>query len=456
MPGLGKRGMRRGACGLALLALGACSHQPWTGPRPQALAPSAQSMALPRGYLLQRVAGGFDFPGAVAFDARGRIHVLEAGDAAHGRPPRLLRLDGDRHIELARGGRNAPWTGLAAARGAFFIAEGGQREGGRLLRLNRDGTLQTLVTGLPSYGDHPTRGPAIGPDGALYFGQGTATNAGVVGPDNSGWLRRFPEFHDRPCRELVLSGQNFRAADPGHGDSITGAFVRLGESTHRSQRLRAQRPCGGAVYRLGIDGGAPRLVAWGLRDIGGLAFSPAGRLHVAERSFEARGTRPVPETPDLLWALDGKTAWYGWPDYAGGEALDDARWRRPGSALPRPLLRTPPNPPPTPLARFTASAEPGGLDFSRRAGFGFMGDAFVSLSGEARVVRVATASGTVHDFLQPRKGVVPWRQAAAALAQPVDVRFSPDGSALYVVDAGRHPGSGALWRIVRAPEIALR
>ena len=39
-----------------------------------------------------------------------------------------------------------------------------------------------LVSNLPSFGDHHTDGPVIGPDGWLYFGQGTASNAGIVVP----------------------------------------------------------------------------------------------------------------------------------------------------------------------------------------------------------------------------------------------------------------------------------
>ena len=57
-------------------------------------------------------------------------------------------------------------------------------------------------------GDHHTSGPAVGPDGHLYFGQGTMTNAAVVGEDNErlGWLSRFPERHDLPCADVTLSG----------------------------------------------------------------------------------------------------------------------------------------------------------------------------------------------------------------------------------------------------------
>ena len=54
-------------------------------------------------------------------------------------------------------------------------------------------TSQHLFPIYPAYGDHHTNGPVI-KDGYIYFSTGTATNAGVVGPDNAefGWLKRFP------------------------------------------------------------------------------------------------------------------------------------------------------------------------------------------------------------------------------------------------------------------------
>ena len=115
----------------------------------------------------------------------------------------------------ARGGNNGPSTGVTYANGAFYIAEGGQLEGGRILRVTRDGTITRLAEHLPGQGDHHTNGPAVGPDGMIYFGQGTATNSGVVGEDNLkfGWLKRFPKFHDTPCQDITLAGVNYETVD---------------------------------------------------------------------------------------------------------------------------------------------------------------------------------------------------------------------------------------------------
>ena len=56
-----------------------------------------------------------------------------------------------------------------------------------LNRVHRDGTVQHLLD-LPVQGDHDADHIAIGKDGMLYWGQGSATNSGVVGEDNQSWV----------------------------------------------------------------------------------------------------------------------------------------------------------------------------------------------------------------------------------------------------------------------------
>ncbi|MDW7772091.1 MAG: hypothetical protein SCH71_04285 [Desulfobulbaceae bacterium] len=175
---------------------------------------NAADIALPDGYRIEPVAAGLTFPTGVTFDASGTVYMVESG-YSYGEvwtAPQLLRVQPDgTTLSIARGGRNGPWTGVVYHEGAFYVAEGGVLEGGRILRITAEGQISFLLEGLPSHGDHHTNGPAVGSDGWLYFGQGTATNSGVVGRDNMqfGWLKRYPDFHDIPCTDIVLSGRNY-------------------------------------------------------------------------------------------------------------------------------------------------------------------------------------------------------------------------------------------------------
>ena len=442
----------------------------------------ADDVALPAGYRIEAVATGLTFPTAVAFDDAGRVHVIEAGYAPGDElaPARLLRVDAGGRTRVVATGERAPWTGMTFHQGAFYVAASGAREGaGQILRITADGTVTPIVQGLPSFGDHPASGPVVGPDGSLYFGVGTATNAGVVGQDNleRGWARRHPGLHDVPCKDTVLMGYNYRTPDPrtgAQGEVATGAFAPYGARTESGEVIPGRVPCSGGIFRVplvvgargaggvGGAGGAPELVAWGFRNPYGLAFSADGRLFATDSSPEPRGSRPVRGAADFLWEVTAGR-WYGWPDFAGGEPV----YRR-HAGSPEPAARlfaTHPDIPPRPAARLAPEAGAGRLDFARGAAFGFAGEAFVAQPGDlspeggqapggVEVTRVNVETGATQRFAWNKAG------ARGGLARPVDARFDPSGEALYVVDFGvvdlegakpdAAEGTGVLWRITRA------
>jgi glucose/arabinose dehydrogenase len=445
-------------------------------------------IALPPGYRIEPVATGLTFPTGVAFDEAGRVHVVEAG-YSYGEvvtTPRLVRVDADGGTTVVATGSRPPWTGVAFGQGSFYIAEGGALAGGRIVRIGRDGTLTAVAEGLPSLGDHHTNGPALGPDGWLYFGQGTATNSAVVGPDNAafGWLKRHPAFHDVPCRDVRLAGRNFESpnpltADPGDR-ATTGAFSPFGTATRPGQVVPGRVPCSGAVMRVRPEGGPIELVAWGFRNPFGLAFAPDGRLYVADNAYDVRGSRPVYGTADLLWVVQ-PGLWYGWPDFSGSRPLTERRFRPPheggtGEGAPAPgfVLAEHPERPPAPAAALGVHASANGFDFSRAAAFGHVGEAFVALFGDMapavgkvlapvgfKLVRVDVRTGVIADFAANRGDTNgPASQlGGGGLERPVDARFDPTGTALYVVDFGvltmegstprPRERTGVLWRIRR-------
>jgi len=440
-------------------------------------------VALPDGYSMEVVATGLTFPTGVDFDENGVAYVVEAG-YSYGEVwevPRLLRIADGKVTPVAEGGKNGPWTGVIRHGGSFYIAEGGALEGGRILRITDEGKISTIVENLPTRGDHHANGPAIGPDGWLYFGLGTATNSAVVGEDNLkfGWLRRYPDFHDTPCRDVTLAGKNYSTIDllKGSGEVSTGAFVPFGTSTSNGEVIRGGVPCNGAVLKISPAGGAPELVAWGFRNPFGLAFSPEGRLYVTDNGYDQRGSRPVFGAGDPLWEVKQGT-WYGWPDFSAGMRLDEGSQFKP-LLKPEPelLLSEYPNIPPRPAAVLPVHASANGFDFSRSDSFGHGGEAFVALFGDQspgtgkllapvgfKVVRVDVKTGVVHDFAvnHGRKNGPASAFGKGGLERPVAARFDPSGNALYVVDFGllKETGKGSvplqktgvLWRITRDPQ----
>ncbi|KAA3436657.1 PQQ-dependent sugar dehydrogenase [Rufibacter hautae] len=448
-------------------------------PQTRALQPT--DVALPAGYTIEPVNSGLNYPTGITFDEQGTPYITEAG-YAYGEiwlPPKLLRLNPDgTSTQVAVGDKNGPWTGAAYHDGFFYVSEGGELEGGRILKISKAGQITRLVENLPSMGDHHTDAPVIGQDGYLYFGQGTATNSAIVGTDNYhyGWLKRNPTFHDIPCQDIVLTGQNFTTYNPLTEDDkdevTTGAYLPFGTPSTPNQTVKGTIPCSGAVFRVSLQGGPLELVAWGLRNPYGLAFAQNGQLYVTDNGYDTRGSRPGYGAGDVLWAVQpGK--WYGWPDFANGQPMASDDYKTPHDD-PKFLLAKHPGTPPKPAAILGVHSSSNGLDFSRNAGFGHVGEAFIAQFGDMtpevghtygpvgfKVVRVNPANGVVEDFATNKTKINGPASILknGGLERPIAVKFNPAGTALYVVDFGIMPmteqgpapkqKTGVVWRITK-------
>jgi glucose/arabinose dehydrogenase len=301
-----------------------------------------------------------------------------------------------------------------------------------------------------------------------------------VGTDNYefGWLKRTPELHDVPCKDVTLAGANFTSSNPLTPDeddkATTGAFVPFGTSTQKGQVIPGKVPCSGAIMKVPANGGNVELVAWGFRNPFGLAFAPDGQLYATENGYDDRGSRPVWGSADYLWRVKAG-AWHGWPDFADGRPIEQDRYAPPSKAKPPTLLDPKPNEPPKPVAFFAVHSSSNGFDFSRSEAFGHVGDAFVAQFGDQapgvgkvvhpvgfKVVRVDVKTGVIRDFAvnYGSDNGPASKLKSGGLERPVSARFDRPAAALYVVDFGvlamdgdqekPKQGTGVLWRITRA------
>jgi glucose/arabinose dehydrogenase len=428
-----------------------------------------EDIIVPPGYRVEVFASGLNFPTDIAFRGDGRkfeVFVTEAGtslpgrcNAAVGYPTpdatnpflpqvRVLDHNGNPLRVLGRptsvaaredaGFLHAPTIGIAFQRdfegGRLFVTDSkqgvrgaaGPKNSSRVVELNPNSStasVKELIVNLPT-GDHPTEQITVRGN-QLFWSQGSVTNSGVVGHDNTG-----PDGvggpadvngqfqHEIPCQDIVLSGNNLDSGD-GH---ITGGFLNHGVPGASGQVVTAFTGatqvgmCSGAILTADLKDPqrTVRPVSWGYRNPFGIRFAPddhplRGALMVTENGEDERGARPANNSPDRLAVVPKKVTeqgldFHGWPDRfgfldstqaiftpIGGPADDNPAG--PGSPVGKPvppLLRFPPQPPVAPLAIEPADVAAVGLDFAPRefAGGGNpgskvdKGDALVTREGD--------------------------------------------------------------------------
>lgn len=412
------------------------------------------------------VADGFNFPTSLAFDDEGVMYVAESGLPFGGAPAggRLWRVKWDGSRTLVSDNLRQPVNGVTFHAGALYVAEGGHP--GRISRFTLDGRQTVILDNLPGPGNYHTNMAVVGPDDKLYFSQGALTNTGVIGLDayELGWLRRLPHAHDTPGLDITLAGFNCETENPlngaGGARAVTGAFVPFGTRTRAGQRVASALPCTASVMRCDLDGSNLELVAWGLRNAYGLGFLPNGDLLAVDQGADDRGSRPVGNVPDYLFRVRAG-AWYGWPDFFGGEPVTSAEFLPERGSPPEFVLSNHAElpPPERPLLKFPPHVSAVKFDVERGGRGRWGGHVFVALFGDERpmtapdgpragrgVARIDPTDWSLHPFA-----------SGPPLRRPIDVRFHPSDGAMYVLDfgdfemeAGRgvaaRAGTGKVWK----------
>ncbi len=279
---------------------------------------------VPPGYFLVPVTTGLDFPTAVAASDR-RLWVAEAGvipgtvpkikEIAHGEATTILSGEslGDQFL--------GPLTDVTYHAGWLWVTH--RQIGangwpvGAISKFDPDdpvGTFTTVITNLPSSGDHYTEEIVFDGDGRAYFSQGTATNSSVVGADNfliTGWLGRSPTFHDFAAKDIVLNGRSYQTVVPfpldPDANQLTVPFMPFGSGPIAlGVTIPAATPAtpqegiiagNGTVYSFDPDDPGPtstlRLEAWGFRNPYGIGLDPANpSQHPRHRAGRCRAWLP--------------------------------------------------------------------------------------------------------------------------------------------------------------------
>ncbi len=441
-------------------------------------APNIDIFNLPPGYTIEPVVWNLTFPDSITFDDNGNMYIGEAGYPFVNTPlvPRILKMEPNGNLSVFVDTQlNSPIVDIVFHNDLLYVSH---RDKISTVDIT-NGTVKDIIVGLPENGDHPNNQIAFSPDGKrLFFGEGTATNSGIVGLDNTfyGWVQNTPSIADIPGKNITLTGQNFETTNPltaeSNDNATTGAFVAFNTTTKEGQVIKGNVKCNGCILSANLDGTDLKLEGWGFRNPTGLAFNEEGRLFTAVNGADERGSRPIVDDADKFFEVKlNSTSWYGWPDFFGNAqpvTYFEFQWEKdticlvPNTCLDKPLQFLMQNHPPVekPLALFwpphTAVIQ---MAFANKT-FGFSGEAFVAQVGAhgdigvgQNVVHVNIDNKTISNFLELKNPLA----ANHTIFRPTDIAFSQNGTALYLVSWGNllEPGTGenipktgVVWKII--------
>lgn len=418
-------------------------------------------------YKIEVFAFGLDCPIGMAFSDEGDLFIADSGLISGN--SKVLRLTNNR-FEIIAEKFNVPITGINYLDGNIYVSNKGN-----ITVIRDNGTRQDILSGLLCNGDYGSSNVAFGPNGKIYFGQGTVTNSGVVGSDNP-WVYKHPLLHDEPAANIVLTGQNFESNNmlvSTEEKVLTGAFSPYGVPNVTNEIKKGVIKASGSILRANRDGTELELLAWGLRNPVHIGFDREFRLFAASRSYDVRGSRPIANAPDEFHIIT-PGMWYGWPDYCAGEPVTLPKFAPEGRRMVEFLLLNHPNLPPKPIAEFQPHSSIMGFDFNYNNDFGRRGDVYIAEYGTHgpltmgrsapydgigfRVSRIEMPTGQVSTFASNKSGLPASFTGGEGFGRLVDVKFGPDGN-LYILDCGindrNNPESivsntGVIWKITRS------
>lgn len=426
-----------------------------------------EDIALPQGYQIDVFEDGLTTPINLEITENGDMLLGDAG-VTTGNGKVLKRENG--RFKVVAEGFNPPLTGITSYKRDIYVSHRGF-----VTAIKPDGSKVDILSGLPSWGDHHNNRVVFGPDGKMYFGQGTATNSGIVGEDNKSWLNRHPYFHDYPGSAIQLLGYNYLTenllSDAAGDRALTGAFSPFGISTGPGEWVNGIVRASGSVLRANPDGSNLELIAWGLRNPFRMKFDRHNRLYSTNHGMDVRGSRPVENSPDEFYHIQAGV-WYGWPDYTGGLPVTLPAFKPQDGPQPTFLISNHPMRPPKPYVSFTPHSAIMGFDYNDQEAFGPLGDVYIAEFGSEaprttggkplpgvghRVSRIDMGTGRVYPFAINKTGYAASYTGGGGLERPIDVVFSDEG-AMFIVDFslesdnGHHqylPGTGVIWKVTR-------
>ena len=164
-----------------------------------------------------------------------------------------------------------------------------------------------IVTSLPNTGlNNKTKILLNGEN--LYITIGSNTNAGIVNEGNKN--------EDIPSFEWISTGIGYKG--------IYG-FAKFGQKIRKGEKIKESDFSNASILKYNLNTGKCITYATGIRNVEGLDTNSRGEITAIVGGMEEEGLRSVKDDVDYIYDIKEK-AWYGWPDFSGGDQITSPRF----------------------------------------------------------------------------------------------------------------------------------
>lgn len=164
-----------------------------------------------------------------------------------------------------------------------------------------------LINNLPNNGLNHKTNIILNRD-YLYISIGSNTNSGIVDENNKNEEKA-----------------SFEWESTGIGYNNNYAFVPFGEKVIEGQKIKENVLSNASILRYDLNSNEFITYATGIRNVEGLAIDSLGKLTAIVGGMEDSGVRAVKDDADYIYNIKEK-AWYGWPDFSGGDPITSPRF----------------------------------------------------------------------------------------------------------------------------------
>ena len=164
-----------------------------------------------------------------------------------------------------------------------------------------------LINGIPNNGLNYKTNIILNGE-YLYVSIGSNTNSGVVDQCNKN--------EDKASFEWEATGIGY---------NNYYAFAPFGEKVIEGQKIKESILSNASILRYDLNSKELITYATGIRNVEGLAVNSIGKVTAIVGGMEDSGVRPVKDDVDYIYDIKEK-AWYGWPDFSGGDPITSPRF----------------------------------------------------------------------------------------------------------------------------------